>query len=98
METSWLFFPWTQGQNPELDEDVTLIRALRDSNAPKFLSFDLPLFSGIISDLYPDAVIPDVDYGKLKTEIENQLRIMNLQAWSLLGCFWDRHIIYMTYI
>ena len=26
------------------------------------------------------AVIPDVDYGKLKTEIENQLRLVNLQA------------------
>ena len=25
-------------------------------------------------------VIPDVDYGKLKTEIENQLRLVNLQA------------------
>ncbi|CAK9043200.1 unnamed protein product [Durusdinium trenchii] len=67
-------------QNPDLEENVTLIRALRDSNAPKFLSFDLPLFSGIISDLYPEAVIPDVDYGKLKTEIENQLRLVNLQV------------------
>ncbi|CAJ1382663.1 unnamed protein product, partial [Effrenium voratum] len=67
-------------QNPELEENVTLIRALRDSNAPKFLSFDLPLFSGIISDLYPEVTIPDVDYGKLKTEIENQLRLMNLQV------------------
>jgi dynein heavy chain len=30
--------------NPELSEDVVLIRALRDSNQPKFLSFDIPLF------------------------------------------------------
>ena len=29
----------------------------------------------------PDkVVIPDVDYGKLKTEIENQLRLVNLQV------------------
>jgi len=67
-------------QNPDLEENVTLIRALRDSNAPKFLSFDLPLFSGIISDLYPEAVIPSVDYGSLKVEIENQLRLQNLQV------------------
>ena len=67
-------------QNPDLEENVTLIRALRDSNAPKFLSFDLPLFSGIISDLYPEVVIPDVDYGKLKIEIENQLRLLSLQV------------------
>ena len=67
-------------QNPEMEESLTLIRALRDSNAPKFLSFDLPLFSGIISDLYPEATIPDVDYGALKIEIENQLRLMNYQV------------------
>eukprot|EP00928_Gymnodinium_smaydae_P068050 TRINITY_DN5109_c0_g7_i1.p1 TRINITY_DN5109_c0_g7~~TRINITY_DN5109_c0_g7_i1.p1 ORF type:complete len:4115 (+),score=1184.64 TRINITY_DN5109_c0_g7_i1:176-12520(+) len=65
--------------NPDLEENVTLIRALRDSNAPKFLSFDLPLFSGIITDLYPSVKIPDVDYGVLKIEIENQLRLQGLQ-------------------
>jgi dynein heavy chain len=64
-------------QNPDLEENVTLIRALRDSNAPKFLSFDLPLFSGIISDLYPGVNIPDVDYGQLKITIEKQLRLLN---------------------
>lgn len=65
---------------PTLVEDVTLIRALRDSNVPKFLSFDLPLFFGIISDLYPDADVPYVDYGSLQKEIENQLRIAKLQV------------------
>merc|ERR1719281_2153424 len=53
---------------PDLVEDVTLIRALRDSNVPKFLSFDLPLFFGIITDLYPDAEVPYVDYGDLQKE------------------------------
>ncbi|CAE8673914.1 unnamed protein product, partial [Polarella glacialis] len=67
-------------KNPNLGEDVTLIRALRDSNVPKFLSSDLPLFSGIISDLYPDADVPFVDYGSLQKEIENQLRVAKLQA------------------
>ncbi|KAL3659258.1 hypothetical protein V7S43_015836 [Phytophthora oleae] len=33
--------------NPDLNEDVTLIRALRDSNIPKFLADDLPLFHAI---------------------------------------------------
>jgi dynein heavy chain len=66
-------------QNPDLEENVTLIRALRDSNAPKFLSFDLPLFGGIISDLYPEVTIPNVDYGKLKEELERQLRLTGLQ-------------------
>jgi dynein heavy chain len=29
---------------PDLKEDVVLIRAMRDSNVPKFLKDDLPLF------------------------------------------------------
>ena len=35
-------------ENPDLSEDVTLIRALRDSNLPKFLYDDVPLFMAII--------------------------------------------------
>ena len=31
-------------ENPDIDEDVVLIRALRDSNLPKFLSDDALLF------------------------------------------------------
>ena len=66
-------------KNPDLPEDVTLIRALRDSNVPKFLADDLPLFMGIITDLFPTAVIPNVDYGVLEKEIINQLAEQRVQ-------------------
>ncbi len=46
-------------------EDILLIRAMRDSNVPKFLEQDLPLFYGIIKDLFPNVVVPYIDYGKL---------------------------------
>ena len=40
--------------NPELSEDVTLIRAMRDSNIPKFLQDDVILFQVMAAPLiYP---------------------------------------------
>ena len=54
---------------PNTNEDVVLIRAMRDSNVPKFLKDDLPLFSALISDLFPGVVIPEVDYGELSVQV-----------------------------
>lgn len=52
--------------NPGLSEDVVLIRAMRDSNIPKFLADDLPLFSALIQDLFPGIDIPQVNFGELQ--------------------------------
>ncbi|RYG69461.1 hypothetical protein EON64_02655, partial [archaeon] len=66
-------------KEPETNEDILLIRAMRDSNVPKFLEQDLPLFSGIISDLFPGIKVPFVDYGKLQLAVERTLENLNLQ-------------------
>jgi len=60
-------------------EDILLIRAMRDSNVPKFLEHDLPLFSGIVDDLFPGVIVPHNESGRLKEEIFNQMRLMKLQ-------------------
>ncbi|XP_063073303.1 dynein axonemal heavy chain 6 [Engraulis encrasicolus] len=65
--------------NPHLSEDVVLIRALRDSNLPKFLTDDAELFSGILSDLFPGVSIPEHDYGVLKSTVEWSLCQRGLQ-------------------
>jgi dynein heavy chain len=65
--------------DPDQDEHVLLIRAMRDSNVPKFLSQDLPLFFAIINDLFPGVEVPYIDYGSLQTEIENALLKQGLQ-------------------
>ncbi|XP_056443291.1 dynein axonemal heavy chain 6 [Gadus chalcogrammus] len=66
-------------ENPDLSEDVVLIRALRDSNLPKFLTDDAVLFGGILSDLFPGVSIPAHDYGVLHSTILESLVKRNLQ-------------------
>jgi len=52
---------------------------MRDSNVPKFLEQDLPLFGGIVTDLFPGIAVPFVDYGKLQQAIETALDSLFLQ-------------------
>ena len=70
-------------QNPDKDEDVVLIRALRDSNLPKFLKDDAVLFQAILSDLFPGVEIPEHDYGRFQEEIESVTEKRGLQVVSL---------------
>lgn len=41
-------------ENPLMHENDVLIKAMRDSNIPKFLADDLPLFNALVMDLFPD--------------------------------------------
>jgi dynein heavy chain len=53
-------------QYQEMPEDLVLMRCLRDSNMPKFVFEDVPLFSGLINDLFPGMDCPRVGYEDLK--------------------------------
>jgi dynein heavy chain len=65
--------------NPDISEDLVLIRALRDSNLPKFLADDIPLFFAIIKDLFPGVVVPDNDYGEFQIAMEDEITKAGLQ-------------------
>ncbi|KAL8180178.1 UNVERIFIED_CONTAM: Dynein heavy chain 10, axonemal [Gekko kuhli] len=57
----------------DLNEDVVLMRALRDMNLPKFVFEDVPLFLGLISDLFPGLDCPRVRYPKFNDAVEQVL-------------------------
>ncbi|CAM9163466.1 unnamed protein product, partial [Choristocarpus tenellus] len=68
---------------PDVDEDLTLIRALVDSNVPKFLADDLPLFAAIVKDLFPGLEVPSNDYGEFSVALDEQLDKHGLQKVPL---------------
>ena len=64
---------------PDEEEEMLLLRALVDVNVPKFLSKDIPLFDGIIKDLFPTLDQPEIDHGDLMTAIKESIHEFGLQ-------------------
>jgi len=65
---------------PNEDEDRLALRALVDVNMPKFTSNDVPLFSGIIGDLFPDVEIFPIDLTLLEDALKVACEKLNLQV------------------
>eukprot|EP00049_Salpingoeca_infusionum_P001275 m.46981 g.46981 ORF g.46981 m.46981 type:complete len:4526 (+) comp10948_c0_seq2:170-13747(+) len=66
--------------DPGRSEEQVLMRALRDFNIPKIVNEDLPVFMGLIFDLFPGVEVPrkrDLDFEKI---IRQAVVEQNLQA------------------
>ena len=66
--------------DPNRAEDQVLMRALRDFNIPKIVTDDLPVFMGLIGDLFPALDVPrkrDLDFEK---QIKQAMLDLKLQA------------------
>nr|XP_061808009.1 dynein axonemal heavy chain 9-like isoform X2 [Nerophis lumbriciformis] len=84
-------------------EDQVLMRALRDFNIPKIVTDDMPVFMGLISDLFPALNAPrkrDMDFEKrvkesildLKLQAEDNFVLKVVQLEELLAV---RHSVFV---
>ena len=78
--------------NQDLKEEIILIRAMRDSNIPKFIKEDLPLFNALVQDLFPGVQIADnMDKDLIKqldeTIPELKFHSVNSQIVKILQLF-----------
>ncbi|XP_057654894.1 dynein axonemal heavy chain 2 isoform X2 [Diorhabda carinulata] len=64
---------------PNTPEEQMVYLAMRDMNIARLTSDDLPLFNGIMSDIFPGVVIPVVDYMDLNLAITEYMENKNLQ-------------------
>uniref|UniRef100_A0AAR2JLJ5 AAA+ ATPase domain-containing protein n=1 Tax=Pygocentrus nattereri TaxID=42514 RepID=A0AAR2JLJ5_PYGNA len=59
-------------------EDQVLLRALRDFNVPKMVTEDVPVFLGLLGDLFPGVEVPrrtDPDFEQLVRQSALELRL-----------------------
>ncbi|KAM6403695.1 dynein axonemal heavy chain 17 [Rhynochetos jubatus] len=72
--------------DPDCAEDQVLMRALRDFNIPKIMTDDLPVFLGLIGDLFPALDVPrkrDLDFEEMVTQSVLELGLQAEESFVL---------------
>lgn len=62
-----------------LPEEQVVYLAMRDMNIARLTAEDLPLFNGIMSDIFPSVSLPTVDYVEMIEAIKQSMTEKNLQ-------------------
>ncbi|TGZ69565.1 hypothetical protein CRM22_003672 [Opisthorchis felineus] len=89
--------------DPGRAEDQVLMRALRDFNIPKIVTDDLPVFMGLIGDLFPALDVPrkrDLEFEKDVRQAALDLQLQPednfiLKAVQLQELFAVRHSVFI---
>ena len=61
---------------------LQMLRSIVDVNLPKFLAHDVPLFHGIINDLFPGVNLPRVEHTQFLEAVDRICQQNNLQIVS----------------
>ena len=73
MKTTLVIAGGLKRQFSELSEEHILIRVLIDTNLPKLVFEDLPLFLGLVNDIFPGKMCPEVNRGNFTSVIASDL-------------------------
>lgn len=65
--------------DPDRQENEVLMRALRDFNTPKIVTDDLPVFMGLIGDLFPAMNVPRKRDPKFEASVKEATESLGLQ-------------------
>ncbi|XP_034049709.1 dynein heavy chain 9, axonemal [Thalassophryne amazonica] len=66
--------------DPDRAEDQVLMRALRDFNIPKIVTDDMPVFMGLIGDLFPALDVPRKRDPDFECHVKEAILDLKLQA------------------
>ena len=82
-----------------------LMRALRDFNIPKIVTDDVPIFMGLIGDLFPALDVPrkrDIDFEKMVKQAALDLQLQSEDNFILKVslCFYygiTNHFLFLRF-
>ena len=65
--------------HPEEEEALLILQSITHVNLPKFVALDIPLFEGIVADLFPGTRLGASAYGSLEAGVRSTARAQGLQ-------------------
>jgi dynein heavy chain len=61
-------------QEHKAEEEMLMMRSLRDMNLSKFVADDIPLFLSLLADIFPKQTsVPKKSYPEVEAQIKNSI-------------------------